>query len=318
MKISVIGGSGFIGTYLIKRLRGLGQDVVNIDKSMSTTFPEITTLANVQDTELIETALVGTDIVINLAAEHKDNVMPISLYYDVNVGGAENICKAARNLGIQKIIFTSSVAIYGLNKDNPDELFPEDPFNDYGKSKWEAEKVFENWAHESNNRELVIVRPTVVFGPNNRGNVYNLLRQIATGRFLRIGKGINQKSMAYVENLVEFIAYNCESLHHGVNIYNYVDKPDLSMNELVIAVEAAMNIKVPKIRIPYVIGVVLGYSVDLLSRITRKEFPISAVRIRKFCATTVFNAEKAHGSGFVAPFSLEEGLRKTMKSEDWN
>ena len=78
-------------------------------------------------------------------------------------------------------------------------------------------------------RSLVIVRPTVVFGEGNRGNVYNLLRQIASRRFLMFGDGRNKKSMAYVENVAAFIEYSL-SFKKGVHIYNYIDKPDFDMN----------------------------------------------------------------------------------------
>ena len=82
----------------------------------------------------------NSESVILLAAEHKDNISPISKYYDVNVTGTQNVLDAMDKFGIKKIIFTSSVAVYGLNKNNPDENFIKDPFNHYGKSKWEAEK----------------------------------------------------------------------------------------------------------------------------------------------------------------------------------
>lgn len=74
-----------------------------------------------------------------LAAEHKDNVTPASLYYTVNVEGTRNTLQAMESNGVARLVFTSSVAVYGLNKDNPSELHPADPFNDYGRSKWQAE-----------------------------------------------------------------------------------------------------------------------------------------------------------------------------------
>jgi nucleoside-diphosphate-sugar epimerase len=71
------------------------------------------------------------------------------LYYDVNVEGTQNILDAMDKNGIQDIIFTSSVAIYGLNKENPDEDHPADPFNHYGKSKRQAEQKLQEWYPES-------------------------------------------------------------------------------------------------------------------------------------------------------------------------
>ena len=107
-------------------------------------------------------------------------------------------------------------------------------FNEYGRTKHLAEKVYLKWQQEDpENRRLIIIRPTVIFGPGNRGNVYNLFNQIFKKRFVMFGDGNNQKSMAYVENVAAFIMYIANS-NPNLQIYNYVDKPDLSMNKLIL------------------------------------------------------------------------------------
>ena len=126
--------------------------------------------------------MYGKETVVLLAAEHRDDA-PVSLYYEVNVQGTQNVLEAMDKANVKNIIFTSSVAIYGLNKQNPDEQHPADPFNHYGKSKWQAEEILRNGTIKTNNRSLTIIRPTVIFGERNRGNVYNLLNQIASNHF---------------------------------------------------------------------------------------------------------------------------------------
>ncbi len=153
--------------------------------------------------------LKSGDVIISLAAEHRDDVTPKSLYYDVNVTGAENVCKVAEEKRINKIIFTSSVAVYGFALIGTDETGALNPFNEYGRTKMLAEEVYKKWQEkEHDKRTLVIIRPTVVFGEGNRGNVYNLLKQIASGRFVMVGNGKNVKSLAYVENVAAFIEYS--------------------------------------------------------------------------------------------------------------
>ena len=67
--------------------------------------------------------------------------------------------------------------------------------------------VYKDWQSEDpENRTLIIVRPTVIFGEGNRGNVYNLLNQVASRRFVMFGNGKNIKSMAYVENIAAFLS----------------------------------------------------------------------------------------------------------------
>lgn len=315
MHKAIIGGSGFIGSRLTKRLRDAGEKVVIVDRRMSDFFPKITRIADVRDKTALRTALAGCDTVINLAAEHKDNVQPKSLYQDVNVGGAENICEAAEELGIERILFTSSVAVYGFAPRNTDETGELNPFNEYGRTKMEAEKVFRAWQLKSPSRTLVVVRPTVVFGERNRGNVYNLLRQMASGRFVMVGHGKNVKSMAYVENVAAFIEHRMNA-EPGVYTYNYIDKPDLDMNTLVRHVNMLMGKKDRiGIRLPYVIGYTGGVVLDGISRLIGKEFPISAIRVKKFCSDTQFSSLRITTTGFVAPVPIRDALERTVRYE---
>jgi len=178
--ICIIGGSGFIGTRLSKRLQDAGTGFSIQDKEPSHTFPNLAQQVDVRSLDDLRSTLSEGGVIVNLAAEHRDDVRPLSLYQEVNVGGAQNICTVAREKGVKTILFTSTVAVYGFAPIGTDESGLIAPFNEYGRTKYEAEQVFKAWqAEEPDERTLVIVRPTVIFGEQNRGNVYNLLRQIA-------------------------------------------------------------------------------------------------------------------------------------------
>ena len=312
MKYTIIGGSGFVGTRLMQKFKK--GSFYNLDKNKSAFFCLETKYCDIRELESINIDS-STDVVVLLAAEHRDDVSPISLYYDVNVAGTKNVLKKMDEIGIKNLVFTSSVAVYGLNKTNPDEKHLIHPFNHYGKSKWGAEQTIKEWYDKNpEGKSVTIIRPTVIFGERNRGNVYNLLKQISSGKFLMIGKGQNKKSMAYVGNIVAFIKDRIEKNELGYHIYNYADKPDFTMSVLSNLIEEKMNLSIPKTRIPYWLGMLGGYGFDLIAFLSRKKLPISSVRVKKFCATTQFDATKAH-SVFRAPFSLEEGLNKTLEFE---
>src|SRR5690606_5590778 len=131
------------------------------DKSNSAKYTTLTRIGDVLNVETIERLLDGIDLVILLAAEHRDDVSPTSLYYDVNVQGMRNVLRAMETNNVKRLIFTSSVAIYGLDKNNPDESFPADPFNHYGISKWQAEQVLQDWYKDHIDWNINIIRPTV-------------------------------------------------------------------------------------------------------------------------------------------------------------
>ena len=273
------------------------------------------TLSDVRSVERLRASIVDGAVIVNLAAEHRDDVRPLSLYDEVNVGGATNICTVAREKGVQTIIFTSTVAVYGFAPVGTDESGKIAPFNDYGRTKFKAEQIFKAWQAEApTERTLVIIRPTVVFGEQNRGNVYNLLRQIASGKFVMIGSGENRKSMAYVENVAAFIEYSM-SFKAGVHIYNFIDKPDFAMNALVGNVNRILG-RPERIgfRLPFAVGYLIGKGFDLAAAITGKRFAISSIRVKKFCANSVYNTA-IDRTGFVPPVPLEQALSQTVRYE---
>lgn len=315
-KITVIGGSGFVGTNLCRALALKQQDFEILDLKVSSEFPEKCKIADVRDRQSLRASITG-DVVINLAAVHRDDVRDKSEYQRTNVDGAANVTAVCDELGIKKIVFTSSVAVYGFAEPGTDESGKINPFNEYGRTKFAAEEKLREW-HSKGGRELIIVRPTVIFGEGNRGNVYNLLNQIASGKFLMVGSGQNKKSMAFVGNIIAFLERTLEvDLKYGV--FNYVDTPDLTMNDLVSQIRKKLRGKKGVgLRLPYWLGLVLGYVADGVARISGKNLPISSVRIRKFTSSTEFASGKSSLDGFVAPYSLQEGISKTLESEFLN
>ena len=314
--INVIGGSGFIGSALCRRLDRFQKDSFQIvDKKQSLFFPEKVKIADVRNLNVFEDSIEKGGYIVNLAAEHRDDVSPVSLYQDVNVTGAVNVCNAARSKSINTIVFTSTVAVYGFAPIGTSESGKIAPFNEYGRTKYEAEQVYKAWQAESPaERTLVIVRPTVVFGERNRGNVFNLLKQIASGRFVMVGGGQNRKSMAYVENVAAFLEHALK-FEPGVHIYNYIDKPDFTMNTLVSHVNQLLGRSAKiRIRLPYLLGMAIGKLFDLVAKVTGKKFPISAIRVKKFCANSVYDSAIAK-TGFLPPVSLMEAIESTVRYE---
>lgn len=315
MKILILGGSGFVGSRLTEILLKDHHEVTIGDLVESAFYPQLWKRCDVCEDADLRAVMPGQDCVVNLAASHRDDVRPISLYTRNNVEGAEHVCKIASETGVREIVFTSSVAVYGFPDYAYDENGPKRPFNEYGRTKLLAEGVYEKWQKSDGKNMLHVVRPTVIFGERNRGNVYNLFRQLASGRFLMVGKGTNKKSMAYVGNIVAFLKWNIEVNKEPYSVYNYIDKPDFSMRDLVDGFEKVMGRKLPPIRLPYWIGLLGGYCFDFLAFVTRRRLPVSSIRVKKFCAQTMFSSDKMQASGFKPPFTLMEALHRTVTFE---
>lgn len=312
-KITVIGGSGFVGTNLCRKLNEKQVDFEIIDLKLSNQFPHKCKIADIRDIDKLRYLITG-NMIIHLAAVHRDDVNEISEYKKTNVVGTENIVSVCVEKGIKKIIFTSSVAVYGFAKPGTNEAGIINPFNEYGRTKFEAEQKLNSW-YDEGDRSLIIVRPTVIFGAGNRGNVFNLFKQVSSGKFIMVGNGENKKSMAYIDNVVAFLEA-CISTHQQYGVYNYVDGPDMTMNQLVSKIRTKLKNKMGVgLRLPYWIGLLLGAMADGISKISGWKLPVSSIRVKKFTSTTQFDTAKNELIGFVQVSSLEEGIDQTLTSE---
>ena len=129
-----------------------------------------------------------------------------------------------------------------------------------------------------------------------------------------VGNGQNRKSMAYVENVAAFIKYSL-NFKTGIHTYNYIDKPDFTMNELVTRVNKILG-RSEKItfRLPYIFGLAIGNFFDFFAFITSKKLAISSIRVKKFCANSVYDSAVSDTS-FVPPINLLDAMERTVKYE---
>jgi GlcNAc-P-P-Und epimerase len=101
----------------------------------------------------------------------------------------------------------------------------------------------------------------------------------------------------------------------GVHVYNYVDKPDFDMNKLIKVVRGMLGKKgAVGLRLPFTIGYAIGKCFDAVSRLTGSNYKVSAIRVKKFCANSVYSTAVSQ-TGFVAPVPIEIALEQTIRYE---
>lgn len=313
MQITVLGGSGFIGTRLVAALRDAGHGVRIFDKAPSAAFPDLVMRGDVRDAAAVATALAGCDAAIDLAAEHRDDVQPASLYAEVNLGGARNVVAAAAAHGVSRLVFTSSVAVYGLAQPLAHESAPLQPAGPYGRSKLQAEAVYRDWADASSARSLLLLRPCVVFGEGNRGNVHVLIERMRRRRFVMVGDGGNRKSMAYVGNLVDFLVKRIAAPTSGTLVCNYADKPDPRMCDLVRGIAAHLPgpTRLPP-RVPAMLALPAAALLDAGARLLGRGTGVDLARLRKFRADTTVATPLLEQLGFIPRVTFDEALQRTV------
>jgi nucleoside-diphosphate-sugar epimerase len=312
--ILITGDSGFIGQYLAKYLWQLGYSLRGIDirrriKS-ELDYPQI--VGNILDNNAVEQAMKGVSCVIHLAAEHKDVGISREKYLLVNEEGTRCLLECATHFKVKKFMYYSSVAVYGTQQSATEETLPR-PANHYGDSKLAAERVVTKWIQEDPTREVVIIRPTVVFGPFSQANIFNLIRYVCDGKFIWVGKGENIKSVAYVENLVAATHFLLERMKTGLALYNYSDEPQMTTSQLVNLIAEKAGVSVSNKVVSLSMALLAAKFFDIAHIITKIEYPISTARIKKFNTSTCYYADKIRSFGFTPPYSIEYGLSENVR-----
>lgn len=316
MRILIPGGSGFIGRYFHELLTAQGHELVLLDLVR----PEWDVgraqfiQGDIRDPAAVRRALSGCDRALNLAAAHHDFGIAEKTYYDVNEGGSRVLCDVADELGVRDICFYSSVAVFGDTPEPHREDSPKNPINPYGGSKLAGEKVYEQWVSKGDGRRVLIIRPTVTFGPRNFANMYSLIRQIFSGRFMPVGDGSNVKSLSYVENIVDATAFLwMKPDRPALDVYHYVDKPDLTSRQIADTIYTALGRGVSKIHVPLGLACFLALPFDIVIKLTGKNLPVSSARIRKLCTQTKFEADKVRQAGYAPKVPLPTGIERMVK-----
>lgn len=321
-RVCITGGTGFIGRYFCELFAARGVEASLLDLHppkfelpSGCTF----TRGDVRDPVAVKKAMTGCDALLALAAAHHDFGIAEKTFYDVNETGSQVLCDVMDELGITEACFYSSVAVFGDVPEPRTEDSPKKPESPYGASKLKGEAVFEKWVGGGSDRRCFVIRPTVTFGPRNFANMYSLIRQIHSGKFLSVGDGSNVKSLAYVENIVAATLFlwsqrrNAGTAAPAFDVINYVDKPDLSSKEIVATIRKALGKKPSNFSVPLWLGVLGGLPFDLVIKLTGKNLPISTMRIRKLCAQTKFEADKVRAAGFTPGVPLTQGIERMVK-----
>ena len=306
MRHVLIGGSGFIARHL--RLILCSNEVIIIDKKEPDELRENERYLKWDIRNRFENLLNDESRVVvhHLAAVHFDFQTD---FYETNVGGTKNVIEAFSSC--RNWIFYSSVATYGDSTLSRDESSSQEPKNDYGKSKLLMEQaIFEKIDLGLLSGQIVIVRPGVVYGEWNFGNVFNLMW--LSSRFLPIGLSTNPiKSMAYVKNLVSSTLFALEKAKDGAPlVYNYVDYDQLGTKDLLRLIGKANGSKPLYIPFSFVLGI--SYILNLPFKLLGKDFLASPMRVKKFAQPTHFKADIIRELGFVQPVKPEEAVKRTI------
>lgn len=329
----IFGGTGFIGTHLAQHFlrEGRVRRIVLVDLEGPRNEPWTTALqdglkngrveyarGDVREPlgKVLDPALGETrpELIVNLAAVHREPGHRAAEYFETNLLGAEHVCAWAAARGCGRMVFTSSISPYGPSEEQRDERSLPVPETPYGSSKLAAEKIHEGWQAGGAGRKLLILRPGVVFGPGEGGNVTRLVRSLVKGYFAYMGNRETRKAGGYVKELcrvVEFGLAHQDRTGEGVTLLNFGMSPTPKLEEFVEAIRGVAGIRRRPMAVPRSLLLGVSYPVEAVARTFGIRQPVSPVRVRKLFRSTNIDARGLRELGYAWKYSLEEAF------QDW-
>ena len=312
MNIIIIGSSGFIASHLkfelVKKHNIFG---IDLKRSINTKF-----LLDVRQELVLNKLPKKIDVIINLAAVHREPGHKPHEYFNTNILGAENVCKFAEEVGCKRIIFTSSISPYGIEDKLKDEDTIPCPNTPYGSSKLAAEKIHIAWQNRNiKNRILTIVRPGVVFGKGEGGNMSRLVKLIHKNFFFYMGNKNTRKAGIYVKELVNQILWVHEKQVKNklpkITLFNATMWPNPSILDYVDNVKKVAGIKRFVPSVPYWFLMCFGFIFEFLFKVIGKQNPFSPVRLRKLVRPNLVKPSFLLKNKYKPIYTLSSAL------EDW-
>jgi nucleoside-diphosphate-sugar epimerase len=315
MKILVTGSNGFVGSRLMWYLEEKKHDVHGIDKRelCLSKRHDKTLIGDIRNIEDLNKLDKNFDLIIHCAADKHDFGISKDSYYSNNEYGTQVLAEWAASSKIDKMIYYSTVSIYGHEAVPCDESGPHKPDNDYGASKLAGEVVLEKWHKADETRALIILRPSIIYGTHNFANMYNLIDMMHRKPWITIGNGSHKKSMVALENLVDMTYFMFDHLKPGIQYFNTLDKPYYTVHELMESIAKNKGFSMPIIKFPLQFAISIGKCFDLLAKLTGIDIPINSDRMRKFAISTEYYSEKIRKLGYKQQHTIDKEIARTCE-----
>ena len=322
MKIAVTGGTGCLGRPLVEKLitDGAYLKLLTLPNDSAGNFPgnQIETIiGDLNSSEALDRLCMNCNIVFHLAG--RVHMIPRTKvakerFIRVNVEGTRNLLEAAKKNKIKRVVFYSSVAVYGKDTHfQGDELSPCQPNSIYAESKYLAEKLVLN-SLDNGGPEGVVLRFPVVYGPLDRGNVAKLIKSVHGKYFFYFGDGFSVRSMISSKNAAE-AAIKGAFEHRAANeLFCVTDIRNYKLSELIEAICIAINTNWRPIHLPISTAIIAGKLGDLIENLLKISCPINTANVKKLTGSLTFSCDKARRILKYNPVeTLEEGIRREVE-----
>ncbi|MBP8985100.1 MAG: NAD-dependent epimerase/dehydratase family protein [Syntrophobacterales bacterium] len=321
MKTLITGATGFIGSAVLRKLVSAGHEVRALvrpqsDRRNLLELPVEIVHGDLRDRSSLEKAVKGCSVLFHVAADYRLWVPRPDELYEVNVTGSCNIVLAAAAAGVERIVYTSSVAVLGANKDESpaDEETPvtiADMIGHYKRSKFLAEAEIRKLT-KSRGFPVVIVNPSTVVGPRD-------IKPTPSGRM--IIDAASGRMPAYVDTGLNFV--HVEDVAEGhllaldrgrVGERYILGGANLTLKEALSEIAAIAGRTPPRIRLPHNLVLVVAAIAEAWSKVSGKEPWVNLTSVRLARKKMYFSTEKAQRELGYRPRPVREAFRDAI---DW-
>ena len=310
----IFGGCGFIGSHVVDLLREKYPDAKIYIADLLADAAQSDGVISYQRVDVRNSIELQGDfgantLVFNFAAIHRTPGHPDYAYFETNIRGAENVCDFARKHGIENIVFTSSIAPYGAAEELKTEETLPTPNTPYGISKLVAEKIHREWAAENASRRLSIVRPGIVFGKGENGNMTRLYKALKKRKFAYAGRKDTIKACIYVKDLVRVMLAMGEAEGEKTKLYNCCYYPSFTIEQIANTMLKATGMRR---RIPFIPRKPMMAAATLCGLFGGLGLGICPARVKKLMVSTNIDGQKL-AKDYPLSYSLEDAFRDWFK-----
>jgi nucleoside-diphosphate-sugar epimerase len=321
MSILVTGGSGFVGSALCRRLVARGEAVRSLqrgDSAMLRSLGVDCRRGDVADRDAVNAALPGCHAVFHVAA--KAGVWGSAAeYHRANVVGTENVIAACRDLGVGRLVFTSSPSVIydGTDETGIDESapYPKRYLAEYPRAKAIAEQMV--LAANGPQLATVALRPHLIWGPGDNHLVPRLIARAKAGRLRRVGDGRNTVDATYIDNCIDAHLAAVDRLQPGAacagKAYFISNGEPLPLWELIDRILACAGLPPVRKSISASSAYRIGALFESIYRIVgaRSEPPMTRFVARQLSTSHWYDLTAAKRDlGYEPRVTTEEGLRE--------
>jgi nucleoside-diphosphate-sugar epimerase len=318
----VTGATGAVGPRVVDVLHQTGRRIrtFSIDDPIAGIFSQTVDVltGDVNDQDAVLSAMQGVDAVVHMAALlHLVNPPPAlrEKYERINVGGTETVVRAAIKSGVKRVVFFSTIAVYGpsdgqlLNENSP--TYP-DTF--YAQTKRTAEQIVLNAENADGQPLGTVLRLGAVYGSRIKGNYKRLTRSLARHRFIPVGHGRNRRTLVYDKDVARATVLAMEHPQAGGKIYNVSDGEFHTLNDIISTICKALGRKPPFLSLPLRPVRFAAGIIGKATRILGLPSPISRATIDKYVEDVAVDGRRIQNElGFRPQYDLATGWEETVE-----